>query len=352
MPVRHIRKAWFVDFRFGGERCRRKAPYNSKAGAIAYELFLRKEAGIFGSINAVLRAHTPKHRIPCPTLNEFAPRWFAGYVVVNNRIMEQRHKQIIFERHILPAFGNLRLCDIGLEEIEVYKGKKRGEGLAPKTINNQLAVLHRCLTCAKDLGILYADVPRVPLLRSPLPTFHFLTNDDCAKLIATAPQGIPRTMILMGLRTGMRFCELSALRWQNVDLVRNLVTVCQSAAAGIVYAPKNSRIRHIPLTTDIAASLAALPCISPFAFHLDGQMMGYFDAWSMLDRLSREAGIEHVSWHDLRHTFASQLVERGVSLLAVQKLLGHSDIGVTMRYSHLGKDSLREAVAVLQDPAR
>jgi len=71
----------------------------------------------------------------------------------------------------------------------------------------------------------------------------------------------------------------------------------------------------------------------------------------MIAKASADADIAHVSWHDLRHTFASTLVERGASLLAVQKLLGHSDIQVTMRYSHLGSDSLRSTMALLEEAA-
>lgn len=353
MPIRHIGKSWFVDFRFGGDRCRKRSPLNSKEGAYAYELFLRKEAGVYGSIGAALRAHTPHNHFPCPTLAEFAPRWFKGYVVVNNRWAEQRHKRNTFAQHILPEFGHLRLCDIGLEEIEGYKGRKRELGLSAKTINNHLAMLHRCLTCAKEWKVLRTDVPRIPLLRSPLPSFHFLPDLDCEKLLAAATPGVPRTMILMGLRTGMRFCELAALRWQDVDLVRGSITVCRSMVDGRVAPPKNGRIRHLPLTSDLTLALSELQHVGEIVFHRgDGRMFDYNRAWKLIDHISREASIEHVSWHDLRHTFASELVERGASLLAVQRLLGHSDIQVMMRYSHLGKDSLRSAISLLGDGQR
>jgi len=126
-----------VDFYFGGDRCRKKSPLNSREGALAYELFLKKEVGVYGSIKAALQANTPQRHFPCPTWAEFAPRWFAGYVVVNNRAMEQQHKRSSFDRYILPEFGALRLCDIGIEEIEAFKGRMRDRGLSPKTINNQ-----------------------------------------------------------------------------------------------------------------------------------------------------------------------------------------------------------------------
>jgi len=349
MPVRQIGERWMVDFHFGGERCRRRSPLNTAEAALAYEMFLKKEAGLYGSITAAIRANTPHHHTPCPKLREFAPRWFAGYVAVNNRPKEQQLKRIIFERHILPDFGSERLCDIGHEEIERYKGRKRAAGFAAKTINNHLAVLHRCLTSAKEWSVLRTDVPRVPLLRSAEPAFHVLSESDCVKVLALPLDPSWHTMIRTALRTGMRFCELVALRWTDVDLERQSVTVCRSAVDGYVSAPKNNRTRHIPLTSDVVRCLRDLPRQGELVFQRRGRMVSYRSGWKLLDAASRDAGIEHVSWHDLRHTFASDLVGRGASLLSVQKLLGHSDIQVTMRYSHLGKDALRSTIALLED---
>jgi hypothetical protein len=98
MPVRLVNKSWSVDFRFGGERCRKRSPLNTRPGTFAYEMFFKKKAGLYGSIGAALGANTPQNRMPCPTLEEFAPRWSAGYVIVNNRSMEQQHKRVALTR--------------------------------------------------------------------------------------------------------------------------------------------------------------------------------------------------------------------------------------------------------------
>lgn len=348
MTIRRIRNSWFVDFHFGGERCRKISPLNTRAGALAYEMFLRKEAGLHGSVGAALRANQPKHQTPCPTLNEFCFRWFRGYVNVNNRPAEQKHKRNAFERHLLPHFGHLRLCDIGTEEIESYKGKKRQECFAAKSINNHLAILHRCLISAKEWNVLRTEVPRIPALKPREANFRFLTEIESLQLLKAVPAGIFRTMVLMGLRTGMRYCELSGLHWSDVDLERKLATVSCSMVAGHLSPPKNGRIRHIPMTVELVEALTQLPRKGDYVFHQNGEFIHYSTAWRIIDAASRIANIEHVSWHDLRHTFASQLMERGASVLSVQKLLGHADIQITMRYSHLGKDALRDAVALLE----
>ena len=105
MSARMIRGSWTVDFYFGGERCRKRGPLNTEEGALAYEMFLRKEAALWGSVGAALRANAPADRAPCPTLREFMPRWFAGYVAVNNRPKERDIKRLIAERYLLPELG-------------------------------------------------------------------------------------------------------------------------------------------------------------------------------------------------------------------------------------------------------
>ncbi len=346
MPIRLVRRSWSVDFQFGGERCRRRSPLNTREGAIAYEMFLKKEAGLHGSVTAALRANLPAYGRPCPTLAEFASRWVRGYVVVNNRPQEQRKKAHLLKNHLIPFFGAFRLCDIGPEEIEQYKGLKREAAIGHKTINDHLAVLHKCLVCAKEWKVLRTEVPRMPLLRFTEPAFRFLGVDECRRLLAAAAPLI-RAMVTVGLQTGMRFCELVALRWQDVDLERGIVTVAQSRVGREVSPPKNGRVRHVPLTRELTRLFGSLPKGAGTVFLRDGVPMTYSSAWKGLRKASRDAGIEDVSWHDLRHTFASQLVSLGASLLSVQHLLGHASIQVTMRYSHLGRDALRDSVRLL-----
>lgn len=350
MSARKIRQGWFAEFRFGGERCRKKSPLNTEEGALAYEMFLRKEASLWGSVGAALRANAPANRAPCPTLAEFMPRWFAGYVAANNRPMERNAKRFIADGYLVPELGNLRLCDIGPEEVERYKGRRRAEGLAAKTVNNHLAVLHKCLVCAKEWKAMRTEVPRMPVLRAPEPAFRFLSPEECGRLLAAA-RGQLRTMVLAGLRTGLRFCELSALRWEDVDLARGFLTVSRSAVGGHVSPPKNGRVRHVPLTGELVDALSELPRACGLVFHRRGDLLGYRAAQTALARASAEAGVGRIGWHALRHTFASRLVSLGASLLAVQKLLGHSSIQVTMRYSHLGKDGLRDAIGLLEEPS-
>lgn len=345
--MRKRKGSWWVDFMYNYERMRKRSPHNSKTAAEAFEVYLRQLVAQHGSVSDALKALKPTKSEACPTLAAFAPRWFEGYVVVNNRPKEQEQKRCIFRSHILPVFGTKRLNAISTELIERYKGSKKEAGLTPKTINNHLAALHKCLATAKEWEII-AELPRMPLLKTGKPPFRFLTEAEEATLLAAAPKDQLGAMILVALRTGLRFSELTALRWEDVDLERGAVTVQRSVVEGHVGPTKNLRTRHIRLTQDAFDVLNSVPRTHKLIFHHNGAPVHQRVAIKRLRRLCRRAGIEPATWHDLRHTFASRLVARGAPLPAVQRLLGHADIAMTMRYTHLNPDLLDQAISLLE----
>ena len=348
MAVRKIRGWWTVDFMFNFERLRRRSPQNSKGAAEAFEAHLRREVAVHGSVPAMLKALRPTLAPACPTLAAFVPRWFEGYVIGNNRPKEQKQKTSTFRAHLLPAFGSLRLDAITLERIERYKGQKKLGGLTAKTINNHLAALHRCLATAKEWGVL-AELPPMKPMKLGRPSYRFLSEDEEATLLAAAPADQLRSLILVALRTGLRFSELTALRWEDLDLVRGQVTVQRSMVEGNVGPTKNGRTRHVGLTRDALAELRGIPRTQELVFHHGGSPLHQRVMIVRIRRLCARAGIERATWHDFRHTFASRLVSRGAPLLAVQRLLGHADIAMTMRYAHLAPDQLGQAIALLED---
>lgn len=143
-------------------------------------------------------------------------------------------------------------------------------------------------------------------------------------------------IVLLALNTGMRRGELMSLKWSDVDFHAKSITVQAENA-------KSGRQRHIPLNAE------ALQVVTKWANQSKGQDR-LFDAldvkkgWSaLLDK----AGITGFRFHDLRHDFASKLVRAGVDLNTVRELLGHADIKMTLRYSHLSPDGLAAAVAKL-----
>jgi integrase len=170
-------------------------------------------------------------------------------------------------------------------------------------------------------------------------------------LIARHSGGIDpswRPMITVAVRTGLRLGELLALGWTDVDLKAGRLFVRRAVARGIMGTPKNGRSREVALSKQAAAALEALPRRGSFVFsRADGVMLTKDETKAPLRNALKSAGLRHIGWHVLRHTFASHLVMRGAPIKAVQELLGHSTIEMTMRYAHLSPDARRDAVRLL-----
>ena len=155
-------------------------------------------------------------------------------------------------------------------------------------------------------------------------------------------------MVRLALRTGLRFSELLALEWESINLTKKILCVRKACVMGVTGTPKNGRIRYVPLTQDVVDALHTLPRKGSNVFWLEKKCLNYSTGRYVITRMCEMAGIQIVGWHSLRHTFASQLVSRGASLKAVQELLGHSTINMTLRYSHLNHEDLRNTIRLLE----
>ncbi|MFC1612215.1 tyrosine-type recombinase/integrase [Myxococcota bacterium] len=188
--------------------------------------------------------------------------------------------------------------------------------------------------------------------REPVP-FDFLDFDEAARL-EQAADGQWRLLIVVALHTGLRMGELLALRWEDADLVAGRIVVRQSDWKGHIVTPKSGRWREIPLNAKVLKALKSHRHLrGPLVFcEEDGTALTYKQMHRGLMLACRRAGLRLVQWHCLRHSFASHMVTRGVPLKAVQELLGHASIEMTMRYAHLSPDVRRDAVDALLDQWR
>ena len=325
---------------------RKVSPVQTKRGAEQYEREVRQALldGVFG------KEQTPEAApVQAPVFAEFAEEFMANYAEVNNKHSELLSKRTIFRQHLVPFFGRMRLGEIGMREIERFKAGKL-KTHAKKTVNNHLTVLRKTLTTAVDWGLL-EQVPRIQWLAAPAPSFRFLDFDEADRLIVAAESEPEwQTMIVVALRTGLRLGELMALQWNDIDLVRGRMLVQRSVTRGVIGTPKSGKSRDLPLGASVVKALQRHR-------HLRGQWVFCQEDGSMLSkgqtkwplrRAQRKSGLLELGWHDLRHSFASHLVMRGVPLKAVQELLGHQSIDITMRYAHLAASTLRDAVDVLE----
>lgn len=338
-------ETWLVDvqvvYRSGRvRRVQRVAPINNRRAAEKFEHELREQLLNSSEDEASVEPQT------IPTFAQFAERFMATYAPTNNKASEVESKKGILRVHLLPTFGALALDRIGVAEVEEYKARKLTANMARKSINNQLTVLRKILATAVEWRVI-ASVPQIKWLKTAAPEFDFLTFEEASQLIsAAAPDW--RAAITIAIRTGLRQGELRALRWSDVDLDAGRFVVRRAVWRDIISTPKNGRAREIPLSKQAVTALREHPRRGEVVFSApDGTMLSKGAMRWPLWNVCKGAGLRRIGWHVARHTFASHLVMRGAPLKAVQELMGHSTIEMTMRYAHLSPDARRDAVQLL-----
>lgn len=171
---------------------------------------------------------------------------------------------------------------------------------------------------------------------------RLLSGDEEVRLLAhCGPQLKP--LVLTALHTGFRKSELLSLVWADVDFHRRAITVRAAYA-------KNGESRSVPTNDVLTMTLKAVRMnerIEGFVF-CSQKGTPYRSFRSAFEQAVCKAGLEDFTFHDLRHTFASRLVMAGVDLPTVKELMGHKDITMTLRYTHLSSGHKQRAVRVLE----
>lgn len=203
----------------------------------------------------------------------------------------------------------------------------------------------RYLDAAEEKRLLEALAARDQAMRDARARTLAGARVQHARLVPIGPDEFPdhlTPLVLTALHTGCRRGELFKLRWADVDLTSRhpQLTVRASTA-------KSGKTRHVPLNATAVAALKQWRKQHPEAIRVFG-LVDVKKAWAAL---LKAAEIRDFRFHDLRHTFASKLVQRGVPLNTVRELLGHADIKMTLRYAHLAPENKAAAVALLDRPA-
>jgi integrase len=343
MAVRLIKRSWWVDFRFDHKRYRRRSPENTRAGARAYELSLCQKLARGEMIDHIADAEKEK------SFEQFAKQWFAEYVIPNNKFSEQRTKKYLLNAFLIPFFGKMQIAQITTRHIERYKAHEINRGVNNKTLKNRLTVLSKCLVTAHEWLELEKQPPKIKWPKCSPSRTDYLSAEECELLLSCA-QGVVYEMIFTALRTGMRQGELKGLQWSSIDWQSQSLAVRHSRCdyRKMLGSPKNNRERHIPLDIDVYEMLFKRKKGTGYVFEdVDGQPFENKRLNRRLTATCKKASIRRITWHILRHTFASHLAMRGVPLTTVQTLLGHSNITTTMRYAHVAPSTLRAAIDML-----
>jgi integrase len=331
-----------ITWREGGRRCRlRRQVYGSLKAARKWEQNLKNAA----RIGELLTEEQERS-----TFVEFTNDWMRTYVKANNRPGEQANKESYLRIHLVPFFGNLLLDTITSRDIERYKALKVSRAYAPQTVNLHLGCLHCLFQCAVTWGLLLQNpATGVKKLKTRKDSWDFLTFEEADQFMKGVPEHW-QPLFLCALRTGMRKGEILALRWQDVDFQRRVFKVGNSLYEGELYPTKSYSSREIRISSDLLKALLPLRNNnSLFVFPAGGGGPLHPKTINRPLRTAiKQSGMKRIRFHDLRHTFASHMVMAGVPIKMVQELLGHSDLSMTLRYTHLTPESRHEAMECLE----
>ncbi len=273
---------------------------------------------------------------PCPRFDEFVRDIWLPECTQHHKPKTKISRDCALRAHLLPAFGKMRLDEIDKNTILNWfdRYSKRYPGGANRVIEVLSAILNH--------GVRREIIPRNParyIIKNPkINRNRFLSDEERSRLLNALDQLSPKQqrnadMLRLMLFTGCRKGEVLSLQWDEVqgnilklkDSKTGARTVWLSDDAKAVIARQNlSPVYVFPSPRDAAKPL--------------------FDITGFWMNLRNKTDLKDVRMHDLRHSFASQAVRQGVALPVISKLLGHSSLSMTMRYTHVS-DADTEAAA-------
>lgn len=251
-----------------------------------------------------------------------------------------RDYRSIIAAHLTPAFGDVAIEDLTAEEIQAWTATLP---VANRTKVKILTILHGILERARRAY----GLPRNPMVdvdkprhRRKVTGIDVFSVEEVMALSRAAESEQDAAVFLTAAFTGLRRGELVALRWGDVDFARRRIRVTASYA-GELSTPKSGSARSLPMSRTVAETLAKLAQRDHWTGDDDlvfpGVTGSFMDASALSRRYKaalKRAGLRSLRFHDLRHTFGTQAVAKGATLVQVQAWMGHADIQTTMAYQH------------------
>ena len=245
--------------------------------------------------------------------------------------------------HILPKWGKVPVTEITNRAVGLWLADKRAAGSSPATVERMRVVLGRSYVLGQRWEVPGTDKnPTRGIARKPLNNARerFLSAEEAVRLReAVAASQNPQLQHIVGLLllTGARVRELLDARWENVDVDRQ---------SWLIPTSKTGKPRHVPLPKGAIAIIEALPRFKncPWLVPNPDTLVPFVSIKHSWQTARKAAKLPGLRIHDLRHSAASFMVNSGVDLFAVGKVLGHASYQSTQRYSHLANDTLLAAV--------
>ena len=278
-------------------------------------------------------------------LNDF---WQIYYDFAKSTKRSFKRDSQLFTIRIAPRLGALKLSEITVRQIQTLMMDIRKEGLSGASADHHGQLMRRMGNLAVKWGYLDVNFANgIQLYHEFNQVENIPTDEQMAKLIHVLKTDANRAIcniVLFLLNTGCRLGEALTLQWSHLAVDEKVWTVPSLSS-------KSKRPRQVLLTDSALNLLKQIDRKESDVYVFTNRKTNkpYVQIFKPWDRLRKKAGLPKLRLHDLRHSFASILVNNGASLYQVSQLLGHADTRVTQRYAHLSTDTLLLAANTVSD---
>jgi integrase len=274
------------------------------------------------------------------TFDDFFTDHYLPYVKPRKRSWKRDEE--LYRLRIRAVFGQKRLNQITRQQVQTLHASVLAQGLAPATADHHVKLLRQALNRAIEWDLLDKNpIAGVELFNTDNKVEHLLSDAQLQSLLTVLRTHSNRAVCqiaLFLLSTGCRLNEALKATWSQIDEGNRVWRIPASNS-------KSKKVRSVPLNDSALDVLRQLDTKDTFDHLFINKMTKkpYTTIMKVWSRLRQQAGLPHLRIHDLRHLYASFLVNAGRSLYEVQQILGHSSPNVTQRYAHLSTKSLQDA---------
>jgi integrase len=284
-----------------------------------------------------------------PTFSEFFEEKYLPHAKQHKRTWANDEQ--MYKTHLQQEYGHMKLTAITRESVQKFHAGLKQQGRSGSTCDHYLKLLRHALNVAVDWEIIDSNqLARVQLFRECNLVERNMNDAELTGLLKVLHTDANRpvsNLALFLLATGARNNEARQAKWEDMDIEKRLWKIPAVNS-------KSKKIRTVPLNDAALDVLATVNTQDAFAYVFVNLSSGkpYACVKKTWHRLRTTAGLPKLRLHDLRHQYASMLVNAGRSLYEVQQILGHSDPKVTTRYAHLAPSTLQAAASAAGDKLR
>ena len=353
----------FIDYK-GKRKARKFGRDKRKATDAAEKIKAKLVLGDFGLLDSKDQKTA--------TFGEYAHNWISVVVPATCKPSTVSSYKGLLDNHILPLFGSKPANEINRLMVKNFLMEKYKSGQASSTVGHMKSAISGVLNLAVDDETIPANpthrIGKIFRVKHIQDNINPLNREELSILLETFATHFPKhyPLALLLARTGLRFGEALALKWTDIDFHGRFINVERGFSRGKIETPKSGKSRRVDMSKQLANVLSELKhsrkietikkgwkkmpewvFVSSLGTSLD------INNWRrrIFDKVIEKAGLRKVRIHDLRHTFASLLIQAGESLVYVRDQLGHHSIRVTVDiYGHLAPGGNKEAVDRLDDP--